>query len=450
MRALEWIDSLGERQWLLGLAVVAVILRIGWVGLMVERQPRFDETAYIGHALRLARGEGYVDEEKRKVAYWPVGYPLSLAAAYRLTGTSRGTAVGLQIGIGTLTCLLLYLLGKKTFGTSIARLGSLLLAIYPNQVFFSSLYLTEPLFTLLLLGAFAFLLRSLSGGVWARVAAGVLLGFAILTRPAIILLPLALPLLYVGQGWRLRHALGASIIVVGSTLATISPWMLRNHQISGRWTDISTSGGDNFWVGNNPSALGGYGRPKDIYAPLRDGTEINWQRGYRLGWTTIREAPWSAVIRSFQKVTYFFALETDGVVWNLKGLQRPVPLLWTLVLLLVANTAYILVLSTGLLGLLSPPRPSAMTSLFILLSAYLVGITVVFFGDPRYHFPLIPLLVLFSSKALLADWPRLLTAFRQGEIWSKGRIFVWAATMSLFVLMMAGNLWLKYLELQRY
>jgi 4-amino-4-deoxy-L-arabinose transferase-like glycosyltransferase len=416
---------------------------------MAERQPRFDELAYVGHAVRLSQGEGYVDEAKRKTAFWPVGYPLCLAVAYRLTGSRPATGIGLQIGIGTLTCLLLYFLGKQTFGVPVARVAALLLAIYPNQVAFSTLQLTEPLFTLLVVGAFALLLRRNAGG-WGYAGAGMLLGLAALTRPAILLFPLFLPFWYLSQGRRWRHALGAGLAVFCSTMVTVSPWMIRNHQLSGRWTDISLSGGYAFWVGNNPEALGGYAHHKNLWTPLWNGAEHDWVRGYRLGWETIREAPWSAVIRALGKITYFFALETDGVLWNLKGFDRAPPLLWTLVLLLLVNVAYAAMLATGLVGLLSSPWRSPFTSLFLLLTGYMVIIAVAFVGDPRYHFALVPLMLLFSSKGLVCDGPRLLTAVRQGEPWAKRRVLIWAGPMSLLTLMMVVNLGLKYLESQRY
>lgn len=450
MGMLSWIESQGEQRWLLTLAVVALVVRLAWAGLMAERQPRFDELAYIGHAVRLSQGEGYVDEARRKTAFWPVGYPACLAAAYRLTGSRPATGIGLQIGIGTLTCLLLYFLGKQTFGVPVARVASLLLAIYPNQVAFSTLQLTEPLFTLLLVGAFALLLRSLNAGSWRYAGVGVLLGLAALTRPAILLFPLLLPFWYFSQGRRWRHALGASLVVFCSTLVTVSPWMVRNHQLSGRWTDICIGRGYDFWAGNNPQALGGYRHPKDFGARLWNGAEHDWERGYGLGWETICEAPWTAVIRALGKITYFFALETDGVVWNLKGFYRAPPLLWTLVLLLLANAAYVAMLAIGLLGLLSSPWRSPPTSLFLLLSGYLVIIAVVFFGDPRYHFALVPLMLLFSSKGLVCDGQPLLTAVRQGESWAKRRVFIWGGAMSLLALMMVVNLGLKYLESQRY
>jgi 4-amino-4-deoxy-L-arabinose transferase-like glycosyltransferase len=447
---LSWIETQGERRWLLTLAIVALVVRLAWAGSMAGRHPRFDELAYVGHAVRLSQAEGYVDDAKRKTAFWPVGYPACLAVAYRLTGSLRVAGVALQIGIGTLTCLLLYFLGKQTFGVPVARVASLLLAIYPNQVAFSTLQLTEPLFTLLLIGAVTLLLRSVNVGSWAHAAAGLLLGLAALTRPAILLFPLLLPFWYLTQGQRWWRALGAGLVLFCSTLVTVSPWMVRNHQLSGRWTDICIGRGYDFWVGNNPQALGGYRHSKDFGAPLWDGAEYDWDRGYRLGWETICEAPWHAVMRAFGKITYFFALETDGVLWNLKGFDRAPPLLWTLTLLLLANAAYVAMLATGLVGLLSSSWRSPLTNLFLLLSVYMVIAAVIFFGDPRYHFPLVPFMLLFSGKALVCDGQPLFAALRQGETWARRRVFVWSSAMSLLALMMAVNLGLKYLESQRY
>ena len=34
----------------------------------------------------------------------------------------------------------------------------------------------------------------------------------------------------------------------------------------------------------------------------------------------ILNGPVEAAVRTFRKASYFFALETDGVLWNLKGL----------------------------------------------------------------------------------------------------------------------------------
>ena len=451
MKIRTWIENQSEREWLVLLTVVALVLRVGWAGLMADRQLRFDEVHYVQHAVGLSQGEGYVDEAKNKVAFWPVGYPFILSLVYRLTGQSRVASVGLQIIFGTLSCLVLYFLGKQTFGTLIARVASLSLAVYPNQVFFSTLHLTEPVFTLILLMVALLLIRGAKAhSLVDLTVAGLFLGLATLVRPTVLVFPLLLWVWFHRHGWRWVSALLATSCVFGSTLIAVSPWLIRNHELTGHWTDISTNGGEVFWVGNHPRALGGYHAPQDIDAPLRDGARYDWRRGYQLGWQSICGAPGQALTRVFYKISYFVALETDGVLWNLKGFERAPWIVWTFVLLFVANAAYLLLLGAGLLGLFIPSLSSPITTLFALLAGCLLMVSMIFTGDPRYHSPLVPFMLLYSSKALLSDFQPFIANLRRGDPLAKQRAVQWSVTMCLLVLMMAGNLWLKYLESQRF
>jgi hypothetical protein len=104
-------------------------------------------------------------------------------------------------------------------------------------------------------------------------------------------------------------------------------------------------------------------------------------------------------------VSYFFALETDGVSWNLKGLVQPPPRAVALSLLGVANSAYLFAICFAVLGLMYMPRTCPLASLFLFLTGYLVLVAVVFIGDPRYHFAFIPLALIFSAKGFIEDWP---------------------------------------------
>lgn len=415
---------------------------------MLEREPRFDELGYVGHAERLYAGQGYVDEAGQPSDFWPVGFPLVLAATYGLFGSHPTTAVGLQIIIGTLTCVLVSTIGERVLGRSIGRVAALVMALYPTHVFYGTLLLTEPLFTLLLLASCALLLWSLRSGVAGAIAAGAVLGAAILTRPVLLLLPGLVPLWYAANGIRLRRALLLGGLVSCAALAVVSPWLARNHHLSGTWTDVSSTGGYNFLIGNDRAAFGGYAHAADLKERLRAGAGYDWSRGYRLGWEAVRAAPVAAARRALQKISYFFALETDGVLWNLKGLRAPVPLAATATLLVLANVAYVLVVSGCLLGMLSPSPHRAATTLFLVVSSYVLLMTVVFVGDPRYHFPLVPFAALMFGKALLYDGPELRDGLRRGEPAARRRLTQWTILNAAFVLLLLGNLWLKHLEAQ--
>jgi 4-amino-4-deoxy-L-arabinose transferase-like glycosyltransferase len=451
MRWAERLTRPTEGRWLLWLVLLALCTRLLWAGAMRDREPRFDEVGYFRHAVELCESQRYVDSEGRPSDYQPVGFPLALAGAVCLLGRHASAGFALQITIGVLICLLVSSLGERTFGRLEGRIAGLVMAIYPTQVFYGTLLLTEPLVTLLLLAATAALLWSLRASpVWAF-SAGLCLGFAILTRPVFALFPCVIPLWYARNGQTLRRAAWRILLVAGGVALVVGPWMIRNHRVFGVWGDLSSTGGQNFLMGNNPDALGGYKHDADrLRAQVRHDGTVDWSQGYRLGWQTIRAAPGAAALRAVQKVSYLFALETDGVLWNLKGKPSRVPLAAALALLTLANLGYLAIACTCLLALLIPGRERRMTSLFWMLTAYVLLMSVLFVGDPRYHFPLVPFAALVASGTLLDGAPKLLAAFRAGDPAARRRLAVWLMLIALLGLLLVGNLRLKQLEVQRF
>lgn len=428
------------------LIAIAVMIRLAWSIALGPRQPRFDEIFYVGHAVNLADGNGYVDETGRRSAYWPPGYPAVLAASYVIFGRGPLPPILLQIFLGTATCVLVSLVGSAAFGPRVGRLAALFLALYPTHVFYATLFLTEPLFALLFLASVALLLQGAVKGTARSAGGGVAIGLAGLVRPVILLLPMALPVWYWSQGLRRGTPLARALLVLLCTLTVVSPWLARNHGLTGSWTTISTTGGQNFWMGNYPGAFGGYAYPKSIMEQLRDGSEYDFSRGYRLGLAAITASPLHSGILVLQKVSYFFALETDGVMWNLKGLAQPPPMAVALVLLAAANAAYLFVLSFSVLGLLGTPWRNPLASLFLVATAYFVLLAMVFVGDPRYHYGLVSIAVIFAAKGLIVDWPVLSKTVKAKDPNARRKLVTWGAILLVFLVLMAANLGLKFLE----
>lgn len=431
---------------MLALVIIALVLRLAWIGLMIDRHPCFDEVEYIDHAHRLANGYGYIDDKGRPTAYWPVGYPAVLSVAYSMAGGGVLTGMLLQALLGTMTCLLISALGSELYGRRIGRLAGLLAAIYPNHVFYASLHLTEPLATLLFVAAALFLVKTERDGVTLPLMTGVTFGLAALTRPVNVLFPFLLPVWYFIRGRSpIRYARSLLLIVVGMLVA-IAPWMARNYSVTGRMTVISTNGGQVFWVGNHPDAFGGYAYSHEIEQQLWDGQRYDSSRGYRLGFESIKANPGRALLRSLQKVTYLMALETDGTLWNVKGFADQPPFWLVLVCLLFANLFYVGVIALCMLGLLGESLRTSMSSFFVVLSVYLVLMTMVFIGDPRYHYSLIPFASILASKAVVKDVPAIFGALERKESWAWRKLVVWASWMALFCFSMLANLFLKDLE----
>jgi 4-amino-4-deoxy-L-arabinose transferase-like glycosyltransferase len=444
--ALDRIAALASRRWWLLLIGVALITRLVWAIALAPREPRFDEVHYLSHARSLAEGKGYIDESGHPTAYWPVGYPAALSVFYRVGGDGPLPGPVLQVLSGLATVVLISTIGTTAFGPRIGRFGALLLAAYPTGVFYSTLSLSEPLFTLLLVSALALLLKGLGRGVALLVAAGFVLGLAALVRPVILLLPFVLPIWYWRQQWPFHRALSGAVLVGCGTLIAVGPWLARNHGVTGNWLSISTAAGHDFWVGNHPGAFGGYAHRRGIEKPLHEGGVYDPSRGYRLGLEAIAASPVRALLGVFQKISYFFALETDGVLWNFKGLAHAPPMLVTLLMLGAANAAYLFVLGFAILGLKSTPGAHPLGGLLLVLTGYLVLVTMVFFGDPRFHYLLVPLAAIFAAKGFTEDWPRLRMAVRADDPGARRKLHTWGASVAVFLVLMAANVVLKYFE----
>lgn len=440
---LRTLTALSPRRWTVLLAVVAIGTRLLWVACLPERTPRFDETAYVAHARALAEGRGYVDANRRPTAYWPVGYPVLLAAGFRLFGTGPAVGAAIQTILGTLTCLLVSLIGTRAFGRLIGRTAALGLAVYPTHVFYTTLYLAEPLGAMLV--ALATWLVVFAKRHVALVTGGMALGIAVLARPVLVALPLALP------AWSLRRDASRTagwlrvLLVASGMVLTVGPWVVRNHREVGAWT-VSTTGGHTFWIGNHPGAFGGYRHDGTITERLRVNGELQYDRGFRLGLNAIADAPLRAAVRLLQKASYFFALETDGVLWNLKGLMSPTPPVVTLVLVGLAGVGYITVTALALLGVAGSSPGDSLTRWFVVLATYQLAMAMIFLGDPRYHFALVPIAMIFAAKGLFEWIPRLRSAEGRAGDETRRVATRWSVLLVSFSVLVIVNLALKVLE----
>ena len=163
--------------------------------------------------------------------------------------------------------------------------------------------MTEPLFTLLFVISAALFLKGLVWGAAATAAAGFVIGLAALARGVILPLPFVLLIWYWHQKWSFRKILTRTTLAICFTLIAASPWLARDHGLTGSWHVTSTNGGHNFWIGNYPGAFGGSTYRTEINKQLRtpvgsvpeeflpDGSGFSPSQGYSLGLAAIGASP---------------------------------------------------------------------------------------------------------------------------------------------------------------
>jgi len=192
--------------------------------------------------------------------YHPPGYYYFLAAIYSLFGHSYLAVRVAQALLDTITCLLAYLLAKETFGATAGLIAAFVSAAYPPLIFYTGVLLTETLATFLLTAAALCVLTFVRFTHLRRqmllVLAGLLLGFAVITRSVFLAsVPLVLLwLLILVEGWRgWSSSVRLTLCLLVPIMLVIVPITIRNWQIHGRLVLISTNGGVNFFLAHGGS-----------------------------------------------------------------------------------------------------------------------------------------------------------------------------------------------------
>ena len=195
----------------------------------VELMPWPDGLEYAAQAVNLDAGHGAVLHfgGYSYPSRYPEGYPLILAAALPILGhdVARLYTVSIILGLGAI--LVAYLLALKLFGRVSAIVASVLLALCPVFITYSTLVLSDvPTFAVTLFAAYALAKATESEGPPDRIVAfyaawaafGFLAGFSAIMRPtnAMIGGALLIALLVVrpkGLGVR-QTAIAAALFVV--------------------------------------------------------------------------------------------------------------------------------------------------------------------------------------------------------------------------------------------
>jgi 4-amino-4-deoxy-L-arabinose transferase-like glycosyltransferase len=433
----------------------ALSARLLWVFVTGwEPTPDDDAFRYDFAARALADGRGYVHLDGTPTAFWPPGYPLLLSAAYVLFGETVRAAQLVNVALGTATVALVYLIGRRTLGPAAALIAASIVAAFPSLIFFTGVTLSEIAFTFLaLLGVYLLLVEAQTHTVGARVtgsysrglkpaasardgeaagfipqitnifppalnlrlllAAGLVLGLASLVRGQALLLPLVLVPFWLRSGvaWRL---VGRRLVAVALGLGLIvAPWTVRNAIEMDAPVLIATNAGVDFWIGHHDNAtgdFGAFGSSELVYrypelTPTEREVRVNTD-GFREGLTYAVTHPAQELALPFKKLFYLYYNDEEGLKWNEgHGGQRFLAGPVREALLSLSNVYYFAVLGLVVLGIpLWASRRDPGRLLLISLLAYWTLIHLVFFADPRFHAPILPIAALLAALPLATLW----------------------------------------------
>ncbi|EJU09376.1 glycosyl transferase family protein [Sphingomonas sp. LH128] len=254
---LEWFAT--DRSVLLGIWALYFALRVAV--LLIDVAPTSDAEWYFTRAVSLAAGQGYLDNEGAPTAFWPAGWPIALGLVFAKFGAGQVSLGLFNLVSAMLIGAMTLALGRRLFGSEgAARAGLLLLAVYPNAIGYVPLALTEVFYTALLMaGCWVIVTRT---SRWHLVSAGFLFGVATMVKAqTLVVVPLlfAIEWLRMGQVWkRFPRLFGEGLLVLALAALTVLPWTIRNEIQLGHWVAVSTNGGYTLLTGNHDTATGDY------------------------------------------------------------------------------------------------------------------------------------------------------------------------------------------------
>ena len=378
--------------------------------LAVDAAPMSDQLWYFERAVGLLNGKGYA-VQSQPTAFWPVGYPAFLAGLFAVFGPDIEVAKAANLVLSAVAMAFVYRISRRATGSEAAAKAALVLAVlYPTLIFYTELLYSELLFMALLLAGIDLLLgASEQRRRWVAVAAaGVCFGLASLVKTQGLLLPAllvggALVLRRIG----IRQAVLTGLVAYAACLAVITPWTMRNWAVLGQPVLISTNGGFNLYMGNNPwNRWGGYMWPAprefmdatenlNILKAIPNEIALNAKLN-RLAVDYIRDNPADAAKRVPYKLYQFFRFDPLPLTQAEIGAKRngqDVHALVTAVAPIAELWHWAMMWSAFLFPVLFwlARRPVEVTLAAFVPVAYFGAITAAFFGEARFNLPLLPL-----------------------------------------------------------
>lgn len=360
-----------------------------------------DAASYNNMAAELLEGKPFIP-------FWPPGLPLYLAWVRYSCGSAewvaRASMLVFYVGLSVTLSRLVFFLTNRRWASSV---GLATLALAPSFVL-ASLETTTELPTAMLLAGLTLML--VNGDIPATFtrnwSIGIVLGCLVLVRPAnvILLLPVAIV-----QYLRQKNLFKITPVIV-MPLVIVACWIGFVAHQTGRVVMINTSNSKNLYLGNSERTplyrTWWLGSHHDVHETLPNGADpkkldpivLNAEYG-RLAASAISHHPLLFGVRTFNRICVYFALDTFTGAYLIETYRYPK----LLGLSIIALDAFVYALAMlGSICLIATQHGSIRSA----SGPWVIGVLVllyavpyfVSFSHPRYHFPILPLLLTLSAS----------------------------------------------------
>jgi tetratricopeptide (TPR) repeat protein len=326
-----------------------------------------------------------------------------------------------QTFLGSVSCVLVFILGKRFFNPAVGVGAGLVAVFYPMLVYYDGELLITGLIVLLDLLLLLSLAKAKEAPKVARlILSGAILGVSAIARPNILVF-LPFVLLWIAvvafPGVKRARRVVLSMCLLAGCCVVIAPVTLRNYIVGRDFVLISSQAGVNFYIGNNPDS--------DGVTAIVPGTRGTWWGGYedavrtathregrelkpsevsdfwlRQGMGFMRNSPGGFLGLLAKKIWLFFngrEFSNNKDIYFFSGYS------WLLRILLSKRPLYFpfsIVSALSMVGLVLGIRNwRRLFLLYAFVFSYTLSI-VLFFVTSRYRMPVVAALLLFASYAV--------------------------------------------------
>ena len=360
--------------------LLALFVRVGVVVELSGNGPlqMGDARSYDEFALEIASGDWLA----RPVSSREPGFPILLAAVYRVFGHNYLAARLTNALLGALTCLLIFYLAERVFGYKVAVLATLWSIPYFHLVQYSVQVLREVLITFYLSTLILLFLVAIEKRSRAMLVSCCVVYLLLVHTDARYLLFSPFLTVFVFFMWKRPHRLRSAALFLTVFVIGMIPWQVRNYAAYDKIVLINTR----TLVWSPP------------WKPAGGETAGILSQGVKRAELSARQATWLEETSSCFKEFYLVARFRDEVV---AGTGEP-RLAWSLAHNLASVLQYGVLIPFFAYGLFAIVRRKVKPAyLFVLVVAVQTGMHALKWGLPRFRVPIEPVLIIVAFYGLM-------------------------------------------------
>lgn len=389
--------------------LVALFCRLAFVFTLDDELVWYDAKNYHSIAISLSEGHGFLSTYNpyHSSAFAPL-FPYFLGVLYWMFEPSLLLVRIVQSILGTVICLLVYLIARRFFNERVGLIAILIVALHPLFIYSSGVLYPIIIFTLLILLTVFLLSGFENNGRQSTLAMLVLIGFcaglALLTRPVFIFLIPFLPVWFlVGEKFSIFETWKFSSVIVLVAGLTVAPWTVKNYLQYDRLFFITSEGGHSFYTSNMPDfnidRTKEEKTPEDVERQLIGIADHEKDKVYtRAALKYIVNSPGEFLKIYMQKFINFWRFYPKTMSQNKDTSQRNI---------IVSIIFYGFLIPFAFIGMaVSIKKWKQYFLLYASILSFNLGYSL-FITTVRYRLPIEPYIVVFASVGILALYEKI-------------------------------------------